>query len=643
MIKKLIIKSNMNVQGMIRHGSIATFTMFTIGYFFGAPNMMLAFPIALTAIAFSKQNLYIKTFRKTMRLLLTYWIIVTLSLIGTINPFLGIPINFITIFSIGYFLTIGYNPTIYKPFLMLFVFTNFIQFSSEALVGAIMSITFGVIVVVLSELLIIKSNNKAILKDTISKSVDILIQQINTILIGEFDEVLYSNHSKEMRDLCYKIYITRYRGTLTTNLGKVKYDIYISLEKFNIYLKEFCCRNLLNSLHGDNNKLSLNKEDAKFLKEVRSLLNSIKEYAQENIKIEELNSRFQNIENQYIKKEGCYSYREDVIEILGFISKGAIELYDMDSKEMNKLYKEWERSDIERLKDLVRSNYKKGSIRVNYALRLSIVLTLSLFVGHILGYYKIIWISITVMSVMQPYYEDTLKRTKERLRGNLIGVTFIIFILSSTQNRIIPIIILVLSLYLTFAFKEYYKLSIFTTLASMSVASLYAPTTTNAMFRLLYVVIGLLIILIANKLLFPYRLETGMIDLIRKLLAYDKLLIQEKARSIRKNFNDSIYNTKKVDVNYRGNNKTNVVKYVGKFKKNVFYKFKPLKDRRKIYNVQYNNKRVRDLIILSTLTADKLSLRNIQIRDSVIDKIIDENNKFIIEVAYDILKSSGER
>lgn len=41
-----------------------------------------------------------------------------------------------------------------------------------------------------------------------------------------------------MIGLCYKIYKTRYKTNLTTNLGKICLDIFIILEKLNIYLKE---------------------------------------------------------------------------------------------------------------------------------------------------------------------------------------------------------------------------------------------------------------------------------------------------------------------------------------------------------------------------------------------------------------------
>lgn len=65
-----------------------------------------------------------------------------------------------------------------------------------------------------------------------------LSEQLNSLNKGYLNEKIYLTISKEMRGLCYKIYKTRYKTNLTTNLGKIRLDIFIILEKLNIYLKE---------------------------------------------------------------------------------------------------------------------------------------------------------------------------------------------------------------------------------------------------------------------------------------------------------------------------------------------------------------------------------------------------------------------
>ncbi len=70
------------------------------------------------------------------------------------------------------------------------------------------------------------------------------------------------------------------------------------------------------------------------------------------------------------------------------------------------------------------------------------------------------WLGITIMSIMQPYYEETLNKSKDRLKGNLLAILLVIIILNLFQSQVVHIIVLVCSLYLTYGFKSYYKLSL---------------------------------------------------------------------------------------------------------------------------------------------------------------------------------------
>ncbi|HAK44158.1 MAG TPA: hypothetical protein DCM59_17485, partial [Clostridium sp.] len=60
--------------------------------------------------------------------------------------------------------------------------------------------------------------------------------QFENILIGEYDNTIEDKCSKIMRDIAYKVYVTRHRKYLTTNLGKVQFKIFINVEYFNLYM-----------------------------------------------------------------------------------------------------------------------------------------------------------------------------------------------------------------------------------------------------------------------------------------------------------------------------------------------------------------------------------------------------------------------
>ena len=87
-----------NTYGMLRNGTIAVLTMFGVAILFGEKNIMLAFPIALTSAVLGRQNFRVKTFDKTLGIIIIDLIIVTFAYISRLNLITGIVINFISIF-----------------------------------------------------------------------------------------------------------------------------------------------------------------------------------------------------------------------------------------------------------------------------------------------------------------------------------------------------------------------------------------------------------------------------------------------------------------------------------------------------------------------------------------------------------------
>ncbi|MGG7077070.1 FUSC family protein [Clostridium sardiniense] len=569
MIKSFLAKINLNTKSMLKYGTIANLTVLLIIVLLGEDNVMLAFPITLTAIALSFENLNIKPIYKIIRLLLIDCLLVTLSFISSLYPYTGIIINFITIFFISYFLTVRYNPKIYKPFIMLYVFTSFSTPALSSYINRLLVIFLGIFIVVMFILISSLFNKKEFIKDTLCHPLSLFSEQLNSLSNGLFDEKIYSNISKELRGLCYKIYTTRYRNNLTTNLGKINFDIYIILGKLHIYLKEFS----LNNNYNNNFSLELRV----FFGELKILIDSI-------LKKIETDDSSENILKDldiFISLYSDISYYNYLISILKELQNSIKELYSLNKKDINKKYITWKRSDIDRIKNYFINNFYFGSIRLNFALRISITLSLTIFLGNIYSIYKFIWVAITIMSVMQPYYEDTISKGKERLKGNFIGIFFLITVLTISDNKYLTMIILVISLYLTYGFKEYYKLSTFTAMASISVASLSTSLNVIAIHRIIFILLGVIIVIIANKFLFPYKLKTGIYHLITKLFKYNYFLIDAY-----------------------------------------------IKD---------NQIRIRDLIILSTLSSDKLYMRNLEFKDNRVNLIIEETNKTFINIGYNEL------
>ncbi|MGL5576044.1 MAG: FUSC family protein [Sarcina sp.] len=558
---KLALKTGLDIKKMIRYGSIACISLFSIIFFFGKYNAMLAFPIALTSIALSFENIRINTIKKLLKLIALDCLLVLISFYATKHIYAGIFINFLTIFFIAYFLSFSFNPKIYKPFLMLFVFTSFSHDNIKLLTNKLLAVIFGCVFVVICNFILDKKNNNSLLLDY-SKPLELLFKQIENIKNTTFDLNLYNKLCKVLRSINYSIYISKSSKYLTNLNGKFKLDMFLHISLLNniLYDKIYTKKNIDESFL----KLIFKISDIFETKNIDIMYstNDMNEFFN-SILIE--TSNFSNIETR------------EFLSVIKNITTTLNNYKKVSEKDLKKPFTPWKKTIFYKYKTLFKTNFHKNSTRLSFALRISITLTICLFLSHIFEISKVIWISITIMSVMQIYYEDTLGKQKDRIKGNLIGIALFILI-TLLHIKILAWITLFCALFLTYGFKEYYKLSIFTTLASLSVASIYLDIHEIAILRVALVLLGLLIVFVANKFLFPTHVEDGIQILIAKLLFYNKEFIH-------------------------------------------MIKLNKYED-------------LADILILNSLISEKLSLRNTILKSDKVNNLIITNNLNMIRVAY---------
>ncbi|MFR1707759.1 MAG: FUSC family protein [Clostridium sp.] len=575
MYDKLVKKFNINIHSMLKHGSVAVITLFGVGILFGVKNIMIAFPIALTSTVMGRQNFQVRTFSKAIKIIIIDLIIVLTAYLSSINIWIGIPINLVAIFLIMYTIVSPYDLTFYKPFIMLYVFTQYAQVSLAELPLRILSVIFGVLVVVGASF-VNRVNERSILGKSVQEAFTLINNQLEKILIGEFDHVIEDKCSKIMRDIAYKVYITRHRKYLTTNLGKVQFKIFITVEYLNLYMIH---------IYNQVKDSIISKEYIGYLKEI---IENIIELCKDNVDIQALQENVEIfIKNQSMDKD----YHFEISIILENVIESIKELSLIGKRGSNKVYKDWARADIDKTRVTFKEYFKPNTIRFKFAIRMAITLTIALSIGEFLGFYKIIWAVITIMSIMQPYYEDTIKKARDRIMGNIFGILFTGILINVVNSRAITLIILVVSLYLIYAFKEYYKISLFAAISSICIASLTENINLLIFYRIIYVLIGVVIVAIANRFIFPYRLKDGVEQLIEKIARLNKKIIEDSMEFLQRN--------------------------------------------KQIYEI-------RDLVIHSTLLCQKLYMRNLQYHDEEINRFIDINNKYVIEVGYKVLIAYGE-
>lgn len=576
MLDYFVKKYNLNITSMIRNGTVAVITMAGVGVLFGVKNIMIAFPIALTSTVIGRQNFYVKPLSRIGRILLLDLFIVLVAFISSLNPWTGILIDLVAIFLIIYIVSSPYDATFYKPFIMLYVFTQYSKISIYELPNRLLAVIFGAMIIIIGTY-IKRANAKVVFGNSVNSALKSLKVQLDNILEDNFDYKLTKDCSKIMMDLVYKVYTTTHKGYLTTNLGTIQFKLYLNIEYINICLKKVF-------QEYKNNNIS--KEE---LGDLWSLIDLIINYSKESCKISDIVYK-----NTFIieKNKNSMNLYKEVLFAISSIIECIKDLEKLDDKDINKIYKNWERTYLDKPKVIFKEYFVISSIRFKFAMRMSITLSFAIFIAEFLGFYKVIWAIITIMSIMQPYYEDTISKSRERVKGNIIAILLTGIIIHLFDSKWVIIGILVLSLYLLYGFKEYYKISLFAAMASICVSSLTVNINKLLFYRILYVIIGVVIVLLANKFIFPYKLKDGIEQLVRKILRYDEYLMDST---------------------------------------------------RDYLNKSNGANSIRDLVIHITLLTQKLYLRNMQYGDEKIEQFVDLNNEIVVRIGYKALIVYGKR
>lgn len=146
------------------------------------------------------------------------------------------------------------------------------------------------------------------------------------------------------------------------------------------------------------------------------------------------------------------------------------------------------------------------SFEMRFALRLSIVLTITCSIGQLLPITRSYWIPLNAFLLLQPSSEDSSYQMKTRPVGTLIGciVEFLALpFLPDTGSQILFALVMISFMYCA-APGTWYQ-PIFSTCYALTLTSMTLNETTAIQLRLLYLCAAVLIVFIVNRFFFPIR------------------------------------------------------------------------------------------------------------------------------------------
>lgn len=161
-----------------------------------------------------------------------------------------------------------------------------------------------------------------------------------------------------------------------------------------------------------------------------------------------------------------------------------------------------------------------------FNIKMTLGLTIAMFLINYFNIQKGMWISITVMSLTQPHFHITKERIKHRSLGTIIG--FILYLLifgGLIPTQFLGIITALLAYIYTFI-KNYYIQIIFITINSLNAAKGIFNTSYQAgIYRLSFIFLGIIIALFT---IFIEKMLDKKVKIYPDDLEYDEMMAKDK-------------------------------------------------------------------------------------------------------------------
>lgn len=501
---------------------ITVILMLFYGSAFGLENGGIGMMIGLTSYALTRIDLTAYPVYKTATFIGLNVYLAISSYFITINPFLGLIINTINLFSILFIYMREFKSSISYLFLMTYIVMWEDPTTLENLPKRIIAIILGVFIIIIINFIFNKNKFKKSSKNIILGIIKNLQMEIEHILNGNFKKEENCNIHKELRKLMLLLDGRNSNAFMSNNKDNIYFNIILILERINTIIYNTGKENLNENFKKD------------YLEILKSELATLESALNKKVFLVDDNSIFKNLGEKYS------SYEEDKKEI-----REGIELIRMLRILFNHLnkYKQDELKSIyeskRNFKALIRNKSTWGlrSLGVSYSFKVALTVSIAIFILEILKLPQGKWMVTTVFVLIQPFKEETITKAKNRFKGTVLGVSMYLIIYTFMPQVIpVPVLMLVI-LFAYYMFTDYDKKVICMALLILSLEG-HGQVLIPAFHRFIYVFIGAIIALIVNKYFFPYSKCNIIHDLKDRYVELTNNLIEELRKAIENGFNN---------------------------------------------------------------------------------------------------------
>ncbi|MDM0929840.1 FUSC family protein [Clostridium perfringens] len=493
---------------------------------FGVENTIIGLIIAMASYAFLRLDLTSYPIYKSMIFLILNLFLAISAYISAINPFVGLIINFLILFTVSFIYTTEFKNVISYIFLLLYVYMWEYPISLDELPRRLVAMGVGVFIIIGIHILFNRRNFKKNSNSIIIRSIRNIQKEIFHIINESYRERENIYIDSELRKLLILIEGRNNNKFIENHKDDIYFNIVLILERIN---------SIINKVGKINNK---SKEVIDYLNSLNHDLENITLFLER--KVDCINEEKADLSkgftiNNWTDKE--YAFLGECTELIRLLEKNINNLYEYNRKKSRKRIK------VKfNLKELLigNSSLKMKHLRIAYSLKLAIAVSLIMFIVDLFKIHQGRWIVTSVYVVIQPYEEETLTKAIKRFKGTIIGVIIYISIFTFFPH-IIPLeLLLLILMFLYFVQKDYDKKVVCTALMALSFGLSRSTVGYLAFYRFLFVIIGIVIALGINKLIFPQSIKNSIYDLKERYLELtNKLLYELKSILYEEKYNEN--------------------------------------------------------------------------------------------------------
>ena len=466
---------------------------------FGEENTLIGVTTITATLMFLERDLTLSPIRNTIKLILINLLIGISSYLVISNMYFGILINFLTLFFVSYTFCYNLRNPLYLPFTLQYLFLLANPVDKEGFFIRIVALVFGAIVIMVAQILfnknrLAKSGNK--LLENVCDSI------VNKIEYKEQYDLINDGINKVNESIdAFRamIYDKREHNYYLTEEGRLKLNLSVALE--NIHSMIYDC--------------DLTTIDNEILKTLEILIKEAKLVLSEYSNNDEfdISLHMENIFKICEEKNINDLLNLQLLDSMLLLSDTIKSLKSLDKKHYNLVDKSHKISEFFSDNDIKSLFIDRKSIRFCYAMRVSICITIGSFIVQYFNLSEGRWLLFTLLSLITPLYEVSKSKIKDRMFATIVGSIIVFILFSIFKDPTSRMLIVLMAGYLNGYANEYKYATIFVTISAIGAAALIGNVQVLTISRILFVFIGAIIAIFANRYIFPYRLKDSMIQL----------------------------------------------------------------------------------------------------------------------------------